>query len=334
MSENPEIFVGIDISKDTLDIGFQPSGQTVQIPHDEPGITEATRRLREAAPRLVVLEATGGLETRLAASLTAAGVPVAVVNPRQVRDYAKATGQLAKTDRIDAWMLADFARAIRPAVRPMKEMFTRELDDLVTRRRQLVEMRVQESLRLGRASKLQQKSLKSHIAWLDKRIEDLDTDLRRRLRASPAWCARDDLLRSIPGVGATTSATLLAKLPELGTLDRKGIAALAGLAPLANDSGKQRQARHLGWACGGPLRTVHVDRRGYPVQSRPPRFRRPPEGRRETREGRDRRLHAQAPQHHERHGQIQLTLEPRSRLTTNTVAPPSAARPTGTPRGA
>jgi transposase len=243
MSENPEIFVGIDISKDTLDIGFQPSGQTVQIPHDEPGITEATRRLREAAPRLVVLEATGGLETRLAASLTAAGVPVAVVNPRQVRDYAKATGQLAKTDRIDAWMLADFARAIRPAVRPMKEMFTRELDDLVTRRRQLVEMRVQESLRLGRASKLQQKSLKSHIAWLDKRIEDLDTDLRRRLRASPAWCARDDLLRSIPGVGATTSATLLAKLPELGTLDRKGIAALAGLAPLANDSGKQRGKR-------------------------------------------------------------------------------------------
>jgi transposase len=142
MSENPEIFVGIDISKDTLDIGFQPSGQTVQIPHDEPGITEATRRLREAAPRLVVLEATGGLETRLAASLTAAGVPVAVVNPRQVRDYAKATGQLAKTDRIDAWMLADFARAIRPAVRPMKEMFTRELDDLVTRRRQLVEIRI------------------------------------------------------------------------------------------------------------------------------------------------------------------------------------------------
>jgi transposase len=140
-------------------------------------------------------------------------------------------------------MLADFARAIRPAVRPMKEMFTRELDDLVTRRRQLVEMRVQESLRLGRASKLQQKSLKSHIAWLDKRIEDLDTDLRRRLRASPAWCARDDLLRSIPGVGATTSATLLAKLPELGTLDRKGIAALAGLAPLANDSGKQRGKR-------------------------------------------------------------------------------------------
>jgi transposase len=183
MSENPEIFVGIDISKDTLDIGFQPSGQTVQIPHDEPGITEATRRLREAAPRLVVLEATGGLETRLAAS--AAGVPVAVVNPRQVRDYAKATGQLATTDRIDAGMLAAFARSILPAVGPMKEMFARVLDDLVSRRRLLVEMRVQEALRVGRASKLPQQSLKSHIAWLDKRIVDLDTDLRRQGWAPP-----------------------------------------------------------------------------------------------------------------------------------------------------
>ena len=157
-----------------------------------------------------------------------------------MRDYAKATGQLAKTDRTDALVLADFARAIRPELRPMKDALTRELDDLVTRRRQLVEMRVQESLRLGRASKVQQKSLKSHIAWLDKRIEEIDTDLRQRLRASPAWRTKDDLLRSIPGVGATTSATLLAKLPELGILDRKGIAALAGLAPLANDSGKQR----------------------------------------------------------------------------------------------
>jgi transposase len=243
MNENPEIFVGIDISKDTLDIGFQPSGQTVQIPHDEPGLAEATRRLRKAAPRLVVLEASGGLETALATALIAAGVPVAVVNPRQVRDYAKATGRLAKTDRIDALVLADFARAIRPEVRPMKDALTRELDEQVTRRRQLVEMRVQESLRLGRASKVQQKSLKSHIAWLDKRIEEIDTDLRRRLRASPAWRAKDDLLRSIPGVGAITSTTLLAKLPELGTLGRKGIAALAGLAPLANDSGKKRGKR-------------------------------------------------------------------------------------------
>ena len=184
----------------------------------------------------------------------AAGVPVAVVNPRQVRDYAKATGQLPKTDRIDALVLADFARSIRPELRPMKDALTRELDDLVTRRRQLVEMRVQESLRLGRASKVQEKSLKRHIAWLDKRIEEIETDLRQRLRASPAWRAKDDLLRSIPGVGDTTSATLLAKLPELGTLDRKGIAALAGLAPLANDSGKQRGRRVI-WG-GVPMCAV------------------------------------------------------------------------------
>ncbi len=187
MSEKSEIFVGIDVSKDTLELGFQPCGQSVELPHDGPGLSEATRRLREAEPRLVVLEATGGLEAALAASLLAVGVAVAVVNPRQVRDYAKATGQLAKTDRIDALVLADFARAIRPAVRPMKDEVTRALGDLITRRRQLVEMRVQETLRLGRASKVQQKSLKSHIAWLDKRIEDIDTDVRKRLRESPAW---------------------------------------------------------------------------------------------------------------------------------------------------
>lgn len=255
MSENLEIFVGIDIAKDTLDMGFQPSGQTVRLPHDAQGITEATKRLSEAALCLVVLEVTGGLETPLAVTLVAAGVPVAVVNPRQVRDYAKATGQLAKTDRVDALVLADFARAIRPELRPMKDALTRELDDLVTRRRQLVEMRVRESLRLGRASKVQEKSLKRHIAWLDKRIEEIETDLRQRLRASPAWRAKDDLLRSIPGVGDTTSATLLAKLPELGTLDRKGIAALAGLAPLANDSGKQRGRRVI-WGGRADVRCV------------------------------------------------------------------------------
>ncbi len=176
-----------------------------------------------------------------------AGLPVVVVNPRQVRDYAKATGQLAKTDRIDALVLADFGRAIRPDVRPIKDAATRELNDLVTRRRQLVEMRVQESLRLARASKAQQKSLKRHIAWLDKRITEFDTELTKRLRTSPAWRAKDDLLRSIPGVGATTSATLLAQLPELGTLDRKAIAALAGIAPLANDSGQHRGKRRI-WA--------------------------------------------------------------------------------------
>ncbi|MDQ3773952.1 MAG: IS110 family transposase [Pseudomonadota bacterium] len=255
MNENTEIFVGIDISKDTLDLGFRPSGQSVSLAHDEVGITEVMHRLSEAKPQLIVLEATGGLELDLATRLMVAGLPVVVVNPRQVRDYAKATGQLAKTDRIDALVLADFSRAIRPKVRPIKDAATRELDDLVTRRRQLVEMRVQESLRLARASKAQQKSLKRHIAWLDKRIAEFDTELTKRLRTSPAWRAKDDLLRSIPGVGPTTSATLLAQLPELGTLDRKAIAALAGVAPLANDSGQHRGKRRI-WGGRAEVRSV------------------------------------------------------------------------------
>ena len=176
------------------------------------------------------------------------------------------------------------------------------------------------------ASKVQEKSLKRHIAWLDKRIEEIETDLRQRLRASPAWRAKYDLLRSIPGAGDTTSATLLAKLPELGTLDRKGIAALAGLAPLANDSGKQRGRRSSAGACRCALCAIHVDRCGYPVQSRPPRFRRPPEGRRETREGRDRRLHAQAPQHHERHASPRTlnSLDNEHGCSPISVCPPEA----------
>ena len=253
MNENPEIFVGIDIAKDTLDIGFQPSGQTVRLPHDAQGITEATRRLGEAALRLVVLEATGGLETRLAARCGRRGTGGGGQSPSGARlcQGHGAAGQ----DRphrclgVGGFRPRDTSRGASD-----EGVFTRGLDALVTRRRQLVEMRVQESLRLGRASKLQQKSLKSHIAWLDKRIEEIETDLRQRLRASPAWRAKDDLLRSIPGVGDTTSATLLAKLPELGTLDRKGIAALAGLAPLANDSGKQRGRRVI-WG-GVPMCAV------------------------------------------------------------------------------
>jgi transposase len=221
----------------------------------EGGSIEVMHRLSEAKPQLIVLEATGGLEVDLATRLMVAGLPVVVVNPRQVRDYAKATGQLAKTDRIDALVLADFGRAIRPEVRPIKDAATRELDDLVTRRRQLAEMRVQESLRLARASKAQQKSLKRHIAWLDKRIAEFDTELTKRLRTSPAWRAKDDLLRSIPGVGPTTSATLLAQLPELGTLDRKAIAALAGVAPLANDSGQHRGKRRI-WGGRAEVRSV------------------------------------------------------------------------------
>lgn len=256
MSENVvECFVGIDVSKNTLDMRIEPAGAARQVSYDNAGVAQVCQRLTEVGPTLIVMEATGGLETRLASELAAQGLPVAVVNPRQVRDFAKATGQLAKTDRIDAAVLCAFARAIRPAVRPIKDADTRELDEGVTRRRQLVEMRVQETLRLGSASQRQQKSLKAHIAWLDKRLHEIDLDLRTRLRKSDVWRAKDDLLRSIPGIGAVTSRTLLAKCPELGQLNRREIAALVGLAPLCNDSGKHRGKRFI-WGGRADVRAV------------------------------------------------------------------------------
>jgi transposase len=251
-----ESFVGIDVSKNTLDLRIEPAGESLHIAYDDAGVAEICQRMKMLSPTLIVMEATGGLETRLASELAALGLPVAVINPRQGRDYAKAAGQLAKTDRVDAAILADFARAIRPVVRPLKDADTRDLDDQVTRRRQLVAMRVQETLRLGTAaSKVLQKSLKTHIAWLDKRIAEVDGDLTKRLRNSDVWKVKDDLLRSIPGVGSVTSVTMLAKCPELGQLNRRGIAKLAGVAPLANDSGKHRGKRFI-WGGRADVRAV------------------------------------------------------------------------------
>jgi transposase len=202
------------------------------------------------------MEATGGLEMRLACELAALGLNVAVINPRQARDFAKATGELAKTDKVDAKVLAAFAKAIRPKIRPLKDEQTRELDDMVSRSRQLVANRVQEALRLDTAaSKPLQKSLKAHIAWLDKRIVEIDEDLSHRLKASDVWRAKDDLLRSIPGVGTVTAVTLLAKCPELGAINRHEIAALVGVAPLANDSGKHHGRRSV-WGGRADVRVV------------------------------------------------------------------------------
>lgn len=235
-----ESFVGIDVSKNTLDLRIEPAGEAMHVAYDDQGIAQVWRRLAEVLPTLIVMEATGGLETRLASELAARGLPVAVINPRQARDFAKATGQLAKTDRVDAAILCAFARAIRPAVRPLKSADARELDDLVNRRHQLVEIRVQETLRLAAASsKALQKSLKTHIAW----------------NTSDAWKAKDDLLRGIPGVGDVTSMTMLAKCPELGQLNRREIAKLVGVAPLADDSGKHRGKRFI-WGGRADVRAV------------------------------------------------------------------------------
>jgi transposase len=236
-----EIFAGIDISKSTLDVHVEPAGERLRVGYDEAGVSALCERLAELSPALIVMEATAGLEARLAAELAARALPVAVVNARQVRDFAKAMGQLAKTDSIDAAVLSAFARAVRPAVRALKDTLTRELDELVSRRRQLVQMRVQETLRLQGAHAVQLKSLKAHIAWLDK-----NSDL---------WRVKDDLLCSIPGVGSITSRSMLGGCPELGTLDRRAIAKLIGVAPLNHDSGKHRGQRHI-WGGRADLRSV------------------------------------------------------------------------------
>lgn len=251
-----EKFTGIDVSKSTLDVCIEPLGQTLHVAYDEAGVRQVVSRLKEVSPALIVIEATGGLEVRIATELAGKGLPVAVINPRQARDFAKATGQLAKTDLVDAAVLAAFAKAIRPQARPLKDADTRALDDMVGRRRQLIDMRVQETLRLGTAaSKPLQKSLSKHIAWLDKRVAEVDRDLTKRLRESDVWRAKDNLLRAIPGIGAVTSLTLLAKCPELGTLNRREIAALIGVAPLANDSGKHRGKRFI-WGGRAEVRAV------------------------------------------------------------------------------
>lgn len=251
-----EKFAGIDVSKSTLDVCIEPAVQVLHVAYDEAGISQIAGCLKEVSPALIVIEATGGLEVRIATELASLGLPVAVINPRQARDFAKATGQLAKTDQVDAAVLAAFAKAIRPQAHPLKDADTRALDDMVSRRRQLIDMRVQETLRLGTAaSKPLQKSLNQHIAWLDKRIAEVDNDMTKRLRESDVWRTKDDLLRGIPGVGAVTTLTLLAKCPELGTLNRREIAALTGVAPLANDSGKHRGKRFV-WGGRADVRAV------------------------------------------------------------------------------
>jgi transposase len=251
-----EKFVGIDVSKSTLDVCIEPDGKTLHVAYDEAGISQIVGCMKEVSPTLVVMEATGGLEVRIATELASQGFPVAVINPRQARDFAKATGRLAKTDLVDAAMLAEFAKAIRPQARPLKDEDTIALNDMVSRRRQLIDMRVQETLRLGTAaSKPLQKNLNKHITWLDKQIAEIDHDLTKRLRNSDVWRTKDDLLQGIPGVGVVTALTMLAKCPELGTLNRREIAALTGVAPLANDSGKHRGKRSI-WGGRADVRAV------------------------------------------------------------------------------
>jgi transposase len=238
-------FAGVDVSKGHLDVAVRPTGESWRAANDEAGIAETVARLGAIGGCLVVLEASGGYETALLAALGEAGVAAAAVNPRQARDFARATGVLAKTDRLDAGVLARFAEVVRPEARPLADEARRELAALVARRRQLVEMRTAERNRLAGAAPRVAAEIREHVTWLERRIADSDDELARRVRASALWRARDDLLRGVPGVGPVVSATLIAALPELGTLDRRAIAALVGVAPFARDSGRYRGQRHV-----------------------------------------------------------------------------------------
>lgn len=249
------VFVGLDVAKANVDVAVRPSGECWSVPNTEGGAQDLVTRLQPLGPALVVCEATGGFERAAIAALAAAGLPVVVANPRQVRDFARATGQLAKTDRLDAGILALFAERVRPTPRALGDETTQLLDALLTRRRQLLEMLVAEKNRLGFAPRPLHRGIQQHIRWLERQLADVTGETARVIEASPVWRAKDDLLQSAPGVGPVVSATLLGKLPELGTLTHKQIAALVGVAPLARDSGQWRGKRMV-YGGRAPVRTA------------------------------------------------------------------------------
>ncbi len=250
-----DCYIGIDVSKATLDVASLPNGESWTVTNDDLGLAELTPRLIALAPVLIVLEATGGFEMLAAITLAKAGLPIAVVNPRQVRDFAKALGRLAKTDALDAGILAEFAQRVRPEPRPLPDEAAQLLDGLLTRRRQLVYMLTAEKNRLGFARGTVKRDINRHIRWLEKRLKDVDGDLEDAIAASPLYQAKADLLRSVPGVGPVTTLTLIATLPELGHLSRHQIAALVGVAPLNRDSGTLRGKRMV-WGGRAPVRAV------------------------------------------------------------------------------
>lgn len=257
MTENmtEKVCIGIDVSKARLDWASWPAGRSVQATNDDDGIATLVTQCLELKPERIVLEATGGYEVACAAALMAAGLPVVVINPRQVRDFAKAIGRLAKTDALDAQVLAQFATAIRPELRPLPSEQARELEALVTRRRQLVAMQTTEKNRLAVALPQLRKGIRKHIEWLRRQIADVNDGMRRALEESPAWQVKADLLKTAPGVGDITALTLLAELPELGRLNRKQIAALVGVAPLNRDSGTLKGKRAI-WGGRATVRSA------------------------------------------------------------------------------
>ena len=249
-----EVFIGIDVSKEKLDVAVRPTGEFMSFSNNEDGISCAVDFVKRFFPTLVILEATGGLETAVVAMLADKALPVVVINPRQIRDFAKATGKLAKTDMIDARLIARFGEAVRP-LRPLKDEEAQKLAALITRRRQIIGMITVEKNRLTSAPLWTRKDIQTNIAWLEKCLKRIDNDLQNLLKKSPVWREKDNILRSAPGVGPVLSMTLLSNLPELGTLNRKEIAALVGVAPLNRDSGLFRGKRMI-WGGRAAIRSV------------------------------------------------------------------------------
>jgi transposase len=254
MNENP-CYVGIDVSKESLEVALRPSGKQQRFSNDDEGVARLVQFLRGEAPALIVLEATGKFELRIARALAVAGLLFNIINPRQARAFAKATGILAKTDRIDALVLARFAEVLQPEARSLKPEETEALCDLVTRRRQVVEMITAEKNRQGTASKRVRRDIQAHIRWLEKRLEDLNDEIDDLIRQSPLWREKEKLLQSVSGVGPVLVSTLLGALPELGTLNRKQIAALVGVAPFNRESGRHRGKQTI-LGGRGPVRSV------------------------------------------------------------------------------
>jgi transposase len=248
-------FVGIDVAKDRVDVKVRPSGEQWSVATDPAGLAELQERLAAVAPMCIALEATGGYEVPVVAALGSVSLPVVVLNPRQVRDFAKAVGRLAKTDRLDADVLAHFAEVVRPPQRPLPDELTQTLHAWLTRRRQLVEMLTAEDNRRRLAARPIQEHIAAHVRWLRTQLATLDRDLGQLVRQSPVWREKEDLLRSVPGVGPVLTVTLLADLPELGRLNRRQIAALVGVAPLNRDSGRYRGRRAV-WGGRAPVRAT------------------------------------------------------------------------------
>jgi len=253
--QSSDAFIGIDVSKATLDVCVIPGNRHWRVANDDSGIRDLVKQCKKDRPARIIMESSGGFQIPLSAALANADLPVVVMNPRQVRDFAKSKGYLAKTDKLDARVLAEYGKSNRPEIRPLKDEQTRELDALVTRRKQLKEMLTAEKNRFEASSKKVRKNLKAHIAWLEKSLKQVDKDLGSFIKGSPVWREKDAIIQSVPGAGPVLSASLLSKVPQLGALNRRQIAALIGVAPFNCDSGAFKGQRHI-WGGIAEVRSV------------------------------------------------------------------------------